>query len=293
MKLQLNCGSCMVKQAVSAMSTHGIEYSKQVEVIEKIIEEIPHYLDQPTPSHFQSILLQKLSQLLNMRDIFEDDKKKQNALALRLLPLAKENIFKSTDPLHSAAILAVEGNSIDQLFLKNMNLVSAINNVFHKKFTIDHFQRFVDLLRQANTITYIHDNSGEIVFDRLFIEQCQVWRNEHNLPFIKFTSVVKGGPVLNDATMEDALLVGLDKASTVITSGTNYLGLPQEFLNENTLSAINNADLIISKGQANFETLDEVEKLRAKIFFLLKTKCFHVSTQLAVPEGSSVFYFAG
>jgi damage-control phosphatase, subfamily I len=291
MKLQLNCGSCMVKQAIAAMSTHEIENSQQLAVLEKLIEEIPHYLDQPTPSHFQSILLEKLSEYLNIEDVYLNDKEKQNSLALDLLPIANENIVKSAYPLHSAALLAVEGNSIDQLFLKNINMVSAINNLIHKKFMIDHFNSFIVLLERSNSITYIHDNAGEIVFDRLFIEQCQEWRIEHNLPAVNFTSILKGGPVLNDATVEDGYLVGLDKVSRVISSGTNYLGLPQEYLTDETRAAIETADIVISKGQANFETLDEVDALRTRIFFLLKTKCFHVSDHLKVPVGSSVFYF--
>ena len=291
MKLNLNCGSCMVKQALSAMKFHEIDNARQIEILEKIISEIPKYLDEPTPSHFQSILLEKLSGYLEIKDIYYQEKKRQNSSALKLRPYALDQILKSSNPLYTSALFAVEGNIIDLTFSGHFDVQSVIRNVLNNSFSIDHYNSFISLLSCSQNITYIVDNAGEIVFDQLFIEQCQNWRTTHALPPASFTVIVKSGPVLNDATDEDALSIGLDSMCTIIKSGTNRLGLPLDQSSKEARSVIENSDIIIAKGHANFETLEEEKSLYGKIFFLLKTKCIHVSSYLGVPEGSSVFFF--
>ncbi|MHC1783487.1 MAG: DUF89 domain-containing protein [Anaerolineaceae bacterium] len=293
MKLQLNCGSCMVKQALAAMDTHGVDSTTQIEILEKIIADIPEFLTQPTPGHFQTILLRKLSDYLKIEDIYLEDRKKQNARALQLLPLVEKRIRNSDRPLYTAALAVVEGNMIDQLFFSGYDLQSALHNNAEQMFAVDHFDTFTTKLSAAGNIFYITDNAGEIVFDKFFIETCQKWRISTGLQPAAFTVVVKSGPVLNDATLEDALSIQLDSVAQVIESGSSFLGLPLEHSSEQVQHLLSAADLIISKGQANFETLEDNRDLYGRIFFLLKTKCLHLSGYFKVPEGSGIFYHPG
>lgn len=291
MKIQLNCGTCTIKQAISAMNAHEIEGQLKMDILEKLISDIPDYLNEPTPSHFQSIFLEKLSATLQIDDLNSNDKKRQNSLALELEPYARKRIDQSGDPLYTSALLAVEGNSIDQLFIGNYDLKAAIDDVFTHRFIVDDFASFVFMLGRSNRIAYLIDNAGEIVFDKVFIEYCQKWRSEHGLLPAQITAIVKGGPVLNDATEADAKLVGLDNVSKVISTGINYLGSPLDLINNDSKLAISAADMIIAKGQANFETIGDEDGLRGKTFFLLKTKCFHVSDHFRVSAGSCVLSF--
>jgi hypothetical protein len=280
----------MVKQALAAMDTHGVDSTTQIEILEKIIADIPEFLDQPTPGHFQTILLRKLSEYIKIEDIYLEDRKKQNARALQLLPLVEKRIQDSVRPLYTAALAAVEGNMIDQLFFSGYDLQSALQNNAEQKFIVDHFEAFAKKLSASVNILYIADNAGEIVFDKFFIDTCQRWKASNKLQPATFTVVVKSGPVLNDATLEDALSIQLDSVAQVIESGSNFLGLPLEHSSEQVHHLLSAADLIMSKGQANFETLEDKKDMYGRIFFLLKTKCLHLSDYFKVPEGSSIFY---
>lgn len=295
MELKLNCGTCLLRLALSAMASHAIDEARQIQVINMLIADIPKYLEQPTPSHFQSVLIQKLSGYLGIGDIYAEDRKRQNLTALGLVGNALEQIQRSDDPLYTSALLAVEGNMIDQIFAGHVeiDINAAIGNILQQKFMIDSYRAFVAKLETAENIVYVTDNAGEIVFDRIFIEQCQIWRRRNGFSPAQVSIIVKSEPILNDALMEDAVFTGLDSAGQLYESGSSLLGLPMDLIAPSVRAIVVDADLIVSKGQANFETLDKEENLTDKIFFLLKTKCLHVSDAFGVPEGSSVFSFRG
>ena len=291
MKLQLNCGSCMIKQALYTMERNNVGETEQIKILGTLIEDIPHYLNSPTPSHFQSDLLAKLSKYLSINDLYAKDREEQNAAALEIEAMVLEQVELSREPLYSAALYSVEGNSFDPIFTRNYDVKSSLKNVISHKFVIDDYVPFESKLLEANRILYICDNAGEIVFDRLFIDQCQLFRKWQSRKPAEFNIVVKSGPVLNDATVKDAVITGLNKVGNIIESGSANLGLPLELSSNEVINVLNDSDLIISKGQANFETLESESSLYGKIFFLLKAKCVHTSDYFRVPAGSSVFYF--
>lgn len=290
MKLQLFCGTCMVNQAIMVMNLRSIQPEQQLKIINSLIQDIPQTLSQPTPSHFQSILLHNFANYMQMTDVYAEDKVKQNEMAAKLLPLARAIIQKSDNPLFTAALFSVEGNSIDQLFLNNSNLESRIHDIEDHKFAIDHYDFFIEKAKISNNILFVLDNAGELFFDALFVETLQNWRIHNNIPAAEVTFIVKGGPILNDATDEDAIKADLHQYGRVINSGSNFLGCPIDHINVDALDALASAELIIAKGQANFETLEDNQDLRHKIFFLLKAKCIHVSAFLNVAEGSSILF---
>jgi uncharacterized protein with ATP-grasp and redox domains len=261
MKPDLNCGTCMINQALSSMETRDIDPKQQLEILKSLVIDIAEHLDQPTPSHFHTILLHRFSEYMQIPDIYAEDKKKQNEIASKLVPVAKNIIEQSQNPLYTAAYLAVEGNSIDQLFFSESDLKSKVNYLISHHFTIDHFQDFKTQLKRSNKIVYLLDNAGEVFFDKLFIEFFQDWRRKNGLPDAEVTCVVKGGPILNDATMEDAIAANLGECATVLSSGTDHLGCALEKVDQSTRDIISSAHMIISKGQANFETIEDNESL--------------------------------
>ena len=128
----------------------------------------------------------------------------------------------------------------------------------------------------AQDILYLADNAGEIVFDRLLIEQ---------LPMQKITVVVKGFPIINDATMEDAVAAGLTEIVSVIDNGSDAPGTILEICSDAFVSRFEQADLIITKGQGNYETLSDIDK---NIYFILKAKCPVIASDLGCPIGQMV-----
>lgn len=136
-------------------------------------------------------------------------------------------------------------------------------------------------LKKAKSLLIIGDNAGETVFDRVLIE---------DFLNLNITYAVRSEPIINDATIEDAYASGLEKCATLISTGCNAPGVILDECNEEFLNIFNNADIIISKGQGNYETLSEEKK---EIFFLLKAKCPVISEKLGVSVNDYVFKWNG
>ena len=141
------------------------------------------------------------------------------------------------------------------------------------------YHAFAQAVRSCRRILYLCDNAGEIVFDRVLLETLRDLGKD-------VTAVVKGSPVINDATLDDARAAGLQECSTVIDNGSDGIGTLLEACSELFLDAYRTADLIISKGQANFETL--VQNGDERIFFLFKVKCPVVASFLKRTNGDIV-----
>lgn len=144
---------------------------------------------------------------------------------------------------------------------------------------------FVRKLENIKEVLFLGDNAGEIVFDRLLVEEL-VQRGK------KITYVVKDGPILNDSTLSDAIYASMDEVAEIITTGNNFLGVSLKRVPESFLNRLKNAELIISKGQANFESLESEYLVKGKIFFLLKIKCYDVG-KVAEAEFGDVVFIAG
>jgi hypothetical protein len=177
---------------------------------------------------------------------------------------AERTISNSRDPFETSLRIALAGNIIDfgpGAELSEEVIRGALKQALTQKLSADEVRALQDTIGKVKRILYVGDNAGEIVFDKLFIEQ---------LPTQKITYVVRGAPTLNDSTMEDARMVGMDTVVRVITTGVDMPGAALPFCSEEFLDAYENADLVIAKGQGNYEALsDEIKP----IFFLLKIKC--------------------
>ena len=209
-----------------------------------------------------------ISDISGCDDPFNDLKKHSNIMALALRAELQERISESNDPLLTALRFAIAGNIIDYGAHHDFDISQAIAECLDKKLAIDHSQKLLEDIRRADTILYLADNCGELVFDSLVIEQMDK----------KVTLAVKEKPIINDATKSDARFCGLDQYCQVLSNGTNCPGTPLPQCSKEFQEVFNNADLIISKGQGNFETLSESQ---APIYFLLTIKCPVVARHVA------------
>ena len=221
------------------------------EVIEPIMDRIMTATDNSDPLSFK--------------------KEKQNMLMMALYPKLKHIVDVSENPLQTAAHIAILGNAID-IMLQNGTAViqKAIADELVHPLPQDAFKAFEDKLAMSSNVLYFGDNAGEIVLDKLFIETLQ----EKYEPEIVY--VVRGIPALNDATLKDATSVGMDTLVTVMENGIDG-PLPGTLLSRCSRE-INNlyqkADLIISKGGGNYDTLEEEQKvLKKNITYMLLSKC--------------------
>ncbi|MDX9703967.1 MAG: ARMT1-like domain-containing protein [Candidatus Auribacterota bacterium] len=279
MKIYLDCIPCFLRQTIeSARLTTDDEL-----VHESITREVLRLtaemdMDQSPPAIGQQIH-RLIRSLAGNDDPYRTLKEKYNIMAMRLYSELAKKVRESINPIESAIRLAIAGNIIDlgvKTSLNESEVEDIIRKSLYQAFDNTDFDEFCGEIDKARDILYLADNAGEIVFDRLLIEL---------LPLEKITVVVKGYPVINDATMQDAEFVGLTAITDVIDNGSDAPGTILETCSQRFQARFEQADLIIAKGQGNYETLSNSSK---KIFFILKTKCPVIAKDLSCDIGTMV-----
>jgi len=220
-----------------------------------------------------------LRKYTNDPDPYRKEKKENNDQALNLVNEAEKLIKQSGDPFVTALKIAIAGNIIDFAVNDYFNIFLTIEKALNSEFSIDHSEQLKKALLNAKSVLYLGDNAGEIVFDRLFIETIR----HPNL-----TYVVRGSPVINDATMEDAEYTGMTNITKVIS---NEYDAPSTIVHKSGKlfqEYFKKADLIISKGQGNLEGL--LPSKDNRIFYLLMVKCDVIAEFLKVKKENLVVY---
>ena len=217
--------------------------------------------------------------LTNCKDPYLELKQTSTKISLRLFGEMKKKISGAKNPFDTAVRLSIAGNIIDFGVGNDFDLPSEIQRVLTQPYAIDHALELEDEISKAKTILFLADNAGETVFDRLLIEII----GKHVI------YAVKDAPVLNDATIEDAVAAGIDYTAEVISCGARSPGTVLNQCSKDFIKLYEQADVIIAKGQGNYEALSEEKK---NIFFLLQTKCDVLARDLGVPVGSIVVKWA-
>lgn len=282
MNVALDCIPCYIKQTINTLAQTDILEEHATEIIHQTLPLLSQLDPKGTPAENSTIILRKVNELLGIEDPFHRAKKESNELALKLLPQLKERIRKSKDPLLMSLQIAVAGNIIDMGILKDFDVEGSIQEAIEKKFAQDDYASFQQKLKKAREILILGDNSGEIAFDRLLVEQLSEFG-------IEVTYAVKDRPILNDATREDAAFVGMTEQAHVISNGSGYLGTILKDCSDEFIQAYKKADLVISKGQANYESLEALGKEDRRLYFLLRAKCEIVAKSLDAKLGEMVF----
>jgi uncharacterized protein with ATP-grasp and redox domains len=275
MKTYLDCIPCFFKQALFAarMAVDDEAIIKQVlDRVGILVAKIP--LDSSPPETGRQVY-RTVRQVTGVDDPFKGLKEEGIEKALALYPSLKDMVKKAKDPLETAVRLAIAGNVMDFGANPDFELEKEIQEVLQQEPSIDHYPAFKNKLATARKILYVGDNAGETVFDRVLIETMGK----------PVTFAARQRPIINDATTEDAMRSGLDKVATVISSGCDAPGTLLEGCSDYFLGLFKEADLIISKGQGNYETLSNE---RRPIFCLLKAKCAVIAKDLGVKVGDTV-----
>lgn len=216
---------------------------------------------------------------VNDPDPYRKAKRESNDAAMEMYVDLVKRVKSSVDSFDTALKLAIAGNIIDFAVHDNCDLQGTVDRVLCSSLAIDHSEQLKTALRKAKKVLYIGDNAGEIVFDRLFISQIA-----H--PGLIFS--VRGGPAINDATMEDAHYTGMTSVTRVISSGHDAPTTIVSQSGEEFQKEYREADLIIAKGQGNLEGL--FGQNDSRIFFLLMAKCDVIAGYLKVEKGSFLAY---
>lgn len=278
MKTSLDCIPCILRQVLDASRLISNDPAFHSQSMRDALGRLQDMDLDLSPPAIAQIIHRSLREKSGMNDPYHSIKTKQNQIALNMIPVLRARVYSSEDPLLLAARLAIAGNIIDLGVngdLKTTDIQRSIDQALSEPFVGDE-EKFRQAIKSAHSILYLADNTGEIAFDSLLIEQISPER---------VTLAVRGAPVINDATIEDAKMVGLDKIVRVISNGSDAPGTILDDCDDNFRQQFRNADLIIAKGQGNYETLNEEP---ANIFFLFKVKCQMVSRLVNQPIGTQI-----
>ncbi len=273
MKTYLDCIPCFFQQALDASRLAGVDQKTQKAVVDefaRLISDLPMEIPPPGIAREVHSIIKKHT---GIEDSYREIKKESNKKALEIYPKAKEKCKKSEDPLLTAVTLAIAGNVIDYGVRAKIDLDRELNTIMekeekairHEDHRLFNYTGFKKDLEDASIILYVGDNAGEIVFDRVLMEAIREQYPEKTIIF-----AVRGEPIINDALMEDALQCGIDSVARIISSGADTPGAVLSRCTAEFREILFSVDMVISKGQGNFESLSGEERT---IYFLLMAKC--------------------
>jgi uncharacterized protein with ATP-grasp and redox domains len=288
MKVEAECASCILARATAetyeATTNPALRFRAMKEIIKLLNREF-----RPTtvPADIGTKRDRLIKQLTGNSDPYKRNKKMSNEKAMKLLPYARKIVeagYTQQERFKKACLCAIVGNIMEFDIPGHEFSFKTLTKSFReaaKDLVIDDVDRVYELAKKARSILYLADNAGEIVFDTLLVEQLK------NMG-LKVTYVVKGGPVINDATLEDVDFSGMNKlADNILTTGTDAVGLLQKEVSPEFLKVYDAAELVFAKGMGYAETLTEY-KLTKPHFLLLRTKCNPVANYFCAPRNKNI-----
>ncbi|MBU4314403.1 MAG: DUF89 family protein [Actinobacteria bacterium] len=264
MKLHLECIPCYIRQALEAAQMVTEDKKLQEQILRESLIAASKFDTESSGFITQAKIQNVIKEILPDGDPYRKVKEKYNRITLGLADELKRVIEISTDPFETSLRISLAGNIIDfgpNITLNKKIIKEAIKKSLSQNLDEEKIKLLKENINNAKRILFIGDNAGEIVLDKIFIEK---------LPKEKITYVVRGGYALNDATMQDAKMVGMTDTVRVITTGLDMPAAILPLCSKDFLVNYKRSDLIIAKGQGNYEALCEEDK---NIFFLLKIKC--------------------
>ncbi len=282
MHTYLDCLPCFFRQAIDTMRRiRPQDVSLHKRGVDELCKLVPSFdLSLPPPA-LAGEVYKLLSNLLGVQDPFKEIKKEANAKVLSILPRLRSLVSSSSNPLRRALHLSIIGNYIDAGIAHEFDWERALY-AEEETFGDDAFVLFQREIEKNTPVMILGDNAGEIALDLLLVEELR--KRDIDVVY-----VVRGGPILNDATYTDAREVGMSHICEVISSGVNTPGTVLSQCAKDFLERMYKAPLILSKGQGNFESLKD--RFPRRIFYAFKVKCKVVEDITSLPLGTSVFAY--
>ena len=275
MQTHADCFPCFLKQTIIALRQITDDRSVHERVIKEVLPLMAE-ADMTKPPAYTTTFIHRMIREQLGQDPFKAIKHAYNEIALGLIAGLRQRVRTSSDPLWTASRIAIAGNVIDFGIFSSIDIDGSVDRALQPEIAVDHIGRFREALDSTDTVLYLLDNTGEMVFDMLLIEELRAMGKE-------VKAVVKGAAVLNDATMEDARQIGLQDLCDVVHNGSDAVGTILQWTSPEFQETFSSAGLIVSKGQGNFETLLGSDR---RIFFLFQSKCDVVSRDLNLLPGS-------
>ena len=280
MRIFLDCFPCFLRQALEAGRIAGADEKTQREVLNSVMGALQEVSLEATPPEIGWLIHKTIREATGNLDPYKEIKKSHNEEVLKIETDLTNLVKESSSPVTNALKLAGTGNLIDFGPERQWNDIHEIFEGFMtKKSNFFDFPAFENSLKNSETLLYIGDNAGEIVLDKILIK---LLLQETDIDIV---FAVRGKPIINDATMEDAISVGITDIVRVISTGADFPGVVLKSSSEEFLQYYERADMIISKGQGNYESLSDKNE---NLFFLLQAKCPVIADKIGCKVGDLV-----
>ena len=284
MRTYLDCVPCAIRHCLKSVRMATDDETVQERVLREVLAMWQRADWRQSPPAMAQHVHRFIRQVTGVADPYREVKNRYNLLALQMYPGLKGRVDGASDPFEMAVRLSIAGNIIDfgvNATVDQTLVEETIARALTDPLDRDVMQRFEEAIARASTILYLGDNAGEVVFDRLLIER---------MPCEKVTYVVKGSAIIDDALMEDARVAGLTDLVEVIDNGSDAPGTILDACSAAFRRRFERAELIVAKGQGNFESLSDTEK---NAFFLLCPKCAVLSRHLGCAIGQLMLVQSG
>ena len=281
MKIQTECLPCLIKRIIFEAKQSTDDQDIINKTIKNAITELAKLYD---PNECSASIATKVHRVayetLGDKDPYKDLKDVSNKIAQSLVPRAEELIKNAEEPLKTSMICSIVGNLMDYGIEGASNKPELLLDIFEKSVEkglgYDDYDKLKKLLSKSKRVLLFTDNCGEVVFDKILCRELK-----KKFPNIHLTLVVKGVDILSDATMEDAVSFGLDEVvDEILTTGCFAVGVDFNKLPKELEKALNESDLIICKGMANYEAFSETNY--KPIAYLMRTKCNAISNSIGL-----------
>ncbi len=278
------CIPCLINQGLNAVRKLNLDKKIEKEIAVRSLKLLSKFDSfDKSPAYYAYFIQQIVKDITGKEDPFYAQKKLANRIALDLLKEIKPMRNSQEDSLAFSLKVSAVGNYIDFAIRGDFDLRRDVLNLMNSEFVVWDYETFKKKLKGAERVFIIGDNAGEIAFDKILVEELLSMGKE-------VLYGVKGKPILNDATYEDAEEVSMTKLCKVIDNGSDKVGTWLEDCSEEFRNTFYASDLVISKGQANFETLSDANR---EVFFLLVAKCEPIASETGGKVRRFVFKFKG
>lgn len=267
MDISYECGPCFLRQAREALDLSTDDENVKMQVMEEIFKFLSNTFKAGTNSNSTGSSMHKIiKQKTGCMDPYYKEKVEGNEIALKYLPEVKK-ILDEDDSLENYVKIAIIGNILDfGAFTLDDDIEGVIKSSLKKDLAVKDIEEFENSLKTHDKVLYLVDNTGEIVFDKLLLAKLK----EYDLDI---TIAVKSEPILNDATMVEALDVGLDEFGKLVEIGAGTVGYVDSEISDEFRQIFDDHEFVISKGMGNYEGLTEIDLSKKDIYFLLCVKC--------------------
>lgn len=267
MDISYECGPCFLRQAREALDLSTDDENVKMQVMEEIFKFLSTTFKAGTNSNSTGSSMHKIiKQKTGCMDPYYKEKVEGNEIALKYLPEVKK-ILDENDSLENYVKIAIIGNILDfGAFTLDDDIEGVIKSSLKKDLAVKDIEEFENSLKTHDKVLYLVDNTGEIVFDKLLLAKLK----EYDLDI---TIAVKSEPILNDATMVEALDVGLDEFGKLVEIGAGTVGYVDSEISDEFRQIFDDHEFVISKGMGNYEGLTEIDLSKKDIYFLLCVKC--------------------